>query len=316
MGRTRVFYCRSTGNLGLTRLLVSLVLAIVGIGAASSQVRAADICNAVALVDVPDWGGGAPADASGSVLKKGEFDDAVTEYQVNKKTGDAVFCSHGGYCYPRYLVKNGQKVEALRLTNCKIGSVETAILGIDDDTITYDVDVDRSKNSAADLKEDDVDNALLNIGMCSACAGNAADIYIKHPESKCGATVGKALAGDEAAVGELQGNPDYCDEHESATQSLSALTADVTVDSAPDTLKSQIADPSHSGGIMSIIKIMLIGAAILYFVPSVIAFIRRKRNFKAIAALNLLLGWSFLGWVAALIWSLLEDANHGQQGEE
>ena len=55
-------------------------------------------------------------------------------------------------------------------------------------------------------------------------------------------------------------------------------------------------------------KVVIGIAVLLYFVPTLIAFRRRKRNAKAILALNLLLGWSFLGWVAALIWSLLEDA--------
>lgn len=59
---------------------------------------------------------------------------------------------------------------------------------------------------------------------------------------------------------------------------------------------------------LSPLKVILIGAAVLYFLPSMIGFIRRKRNAIAILALNLFLGWTFLGWVAALIWSLLSDA--------
>jgi hypothetical protein len=41
----------------------------------------------------------------------------------------------------------------------------------------------------------------------------------------------------------------------------------------------------------------------LYFVPSVIALGRGHRNMNAIGLTNLLLGWTFLGWIAALIWS-------------
>ncbi len=44
----------------------------------------------------------------------------------------------------------------------------------------------------------------------------------------------------------------------------------------------------------------------LYFLPSIIA--RNKRNATAIFILNLLTGWSVLGWVAALIWALTNDA--------
>lgn len=45
-------------------------------------------------------------------------------------------------------------------------------------------------------------------------------------------------------------------------------------------------------------------AVLLYLLPSVIAASRKHRNREAIAALNLLLGWTGLGWVAALIWAL------------
>ncbi|PWT79035.1 MAG: hypothetical protein C5B59_00555 [Bacteroidetes bacterium] len=44
----------------------------------------------------------------------------------------------------------------------------------------------------------------------------------------------------------------------------------------------------------------------LYFLPSIIA--RGKRNAKAIFLLNLLAGWSVIGWVAALIWAIMNDA--------
>lgn len=45
----------------------------------------------------------------------------------------------------------------------------------------------------------------------------------------------------------------------------------------------------------------------LYFLPTMIGF--RKRNAGAIFALNLFLGWTLVGWVVALVWSLtVEDA--------
>ena len=45
--------------------------------------------------------------------------------------------------------------------------------------------------------------------------------------------------------------------------------------------------------------------AVLYFAPTLVAHRRRHRNLVAVFALNLLLGWTFLGWVAALIWALV-----------
>jgi hypothetical protein len=50
-----------------------------------------------------------------------------------------------------------------------------------------------------------------------------------------------------------------------------------------------------------------IAAVGIYFVPSLVATQRRKRNLAAIVALNVLLGWTLLGWCGALIWALLRD---------
>lgn len=44
---------------------------------------------------------------------------------------------------------------------------------------------------------------------------------------------------------------------------------------------------------------------IVYFMPAIIA--HGKRNAGAIFALNLLLGWTVIGWIAALIWALCAE---------
>jgi len=41
-----------------------------------------------------------------------------------------------------------------------------------------------------------------------------------------------------------------------------------------------------------------------YLLPTFLALGRRHKALPAIFALNLFLGWSLLGWVAALVWSL------------
>ena len=43
---------------------------------------------------------------------------------------------------------------------------------------------------------------------------------------------------------------------------------------------------------------------VIYVLPIVVAVERDHRNKATIIALNLLLGWTLLGWVGALIWSL------------
>jgi cytoskeletal protein RodZ len=46
---------------------------------------------------------------------------------------------------------------------------------------------------------------------------------------------------------------------------------------------------------------------LLYFVPSLVAKLRKKRNRDAIMLLNLLLGWTVIGWIVALIWAVTVD---------
>ena len=43
----------------------------------------------------------------------------------------------------------------------------------------------------------------------------------------------------------------------------------------------------------------------LHFLPTFIAFMRAHTNRWAIFLLNLFLGWTLIGWVAALCWSVL-----------
>lgn len=55
------------------------------------------------------------------------------------------------------------------------------------------------------------------------------------------------------------------------------------------------------------IMIVIYGSIAMYFLPSIIAFASGKRNSLAICALNVLTGWTILGWVISLIWSLIRD---------
>jgi len=48
---------------------------------------------------------------------------------------------------------------------------------------------------------------------------------------------------------------------------------------------------------------VLIGLGFFYFVPALVAHLRRHRNEGAVSVLNLLLGWTVLGWIIALIWA-------------
>jgi len=54
---------------------------------------------------------------------------------------------------------------------------------------------------------------------------------------------------------------------------------------------------------MEIILILL--AVTIYFLPTIIGY--KKKNATAIFLLNLLLGWTFIGWVIALVWATTKD---------
>jgi hypothetical protein len=45
----------------------------------------------------------------------------------------------------------------------------------------------------------------------------------------------------------------------------------------------------------------------MYFLPSIVAIVRNKRDTTAILLLNLFLGWSVIGWIVALVWAVKTD---------
>jgi hypothetical protein len=56
---------------------------------------------------------------------------------------------------------------------------------------------------------------------------------------------------------------------------------------------------------MSLIDIGFVIAAALYFVPTIIAVVRHHPHALPIGLVNLLLGWTLLGWIGVLIWSCI-----------
>lgn len=46
---------------------------------------------------------------------------------------------------------------------------------------------------------------------------------------------------------------------------------------------------------------------LMYFLPTILAFARNKRDTAAILLLNLFLGWTMIGWVVALVWAVKTD---------
>ena len=61
-------------------------------------------------------------------------------------------------------------------------------------------------------------------------------------------------------------------------------------------------------GIWEIAIILLILPSLaVYFVPTIIAILRRVRNIVGIIILNIFAGWTFVGWIIALVWSIRDE---------
>lgn len=46
---------------------------------------------------------------------------------------------------------------------------------------------------------------------------------------------------------------------------------------------------------------------LLYMLPGFIAWRRKHHNTMAITLVNLLIGWTVLGWIGALIWAFVDS---------
>ena len=78
--------------------------------------------------------------------------------------------------------------------------------------------------------------------------------------------------------------------------------------SAPATAPATGVDGDTIGAAFIIIVylIVLLVGMVLYFVPTIVAAKRGHHNVGTIIVINVLLGWTFIGWVVALAWSVSE----------
>ena len=177
-------------------LSLAAVLTLAGISGSAF----ADVCKALALRDVP------AIDDPQYIIKRGDYETGVSIYRIDKNTGEASFCQHGGLCYPTQIIENGTKVEALRLTNCKI---ETGGYDIGE-FVDYSLKVIESTVTANEYKIDRLTRQLIEQGLCNGCAANIANLYVNQPASQCARLTQKALDGDPAALEQLKDFPEFC----------------------------------------------------------------------------------------------------------
>ena len=57
--------------------------------------------------------------------------------------------------------------------------------------------------------------------------------------------------------------------------------------------------------------LVLCAAVYLYFVPFAIAYVRRHKYTKTVFLLNLLFGWTGVGWIVLVVWSFAGQKKSG-----
>lgn len=72
---------------------------------------------------------------------------------------------------------------------------------------------------------------------------------------------------------------------------------------------------SESTGFV-ILALLIVLLIVLYILPSIVSAARTTRNTAGIIILNLLLGWTLLGWVGALVWAAIDPVKPGYPRRE
>lgn len=76
-----------------------------------------------------------------------------------------------------------------------------------------------------------------------------------------------------------------------------------------------IAFKLQSNTVTGFLPLVFISAFVVgYFYPSVEAYLRDSPNLVSIAVLNVFLGWTLLGWVAALVWATKSESGSAGNG--
>jgi hypothetical protein len=51
---------------------------------------------------------------------------------------------------------------------------------------------------------------------------------------------------------------------------------------------------------------LMLGGLLLYLLPTIVSARRNHPHMIAIAVLNILAGWTFAGWMVAMVWSCID----------
>ena len=50
----------------------------------------------------------------------------------------------------------------------------------------------------------------------------------------------------------------------------------------------------------------------IYLIPALLATFKKHKNVTAIWILNIFAGWTFIGWVGALVWVFVKSGDDGK----
>jgi Superinfection immunity protein len=77
-------------------------------------------------------------------------------------------------------------------------------------------------------------------------------------------------------------------------------------------LDYSVGDPVDVLGSILLVLFLLAALGWVYVLPAFVAFKRRHLNRRAILVVNLLLGWTTIGWVVAMVWAFIGDVEAPQ----
>lgn len=83
----------------------------------------------------------------------------------------------------------------------------------------------------------------------------------------------------------------------------------------PDVAKKETSSDKEGSGAaaaggLACMLVWIVGGAMLYFAPTLIALLRGHPNMAPIIVVNFFLGWSLIGWVVALAWAFTAQERH------
>jgi hypothetical protein len=83
----------------------------------------------------------------------------------------------------------------------------------------------------------------------------------------------------------------------------------VTTAALVATISPALAQTSGGSDASAGLLLLLLISGAVYFLPAIVAWKRYHRNRLAIVVLNVLLGWTLVGWVVAIVWACTADVD-------